>query len=250
MNILTIDIEVAPTLATVWNIWNVNIGINQLIGNSYVLSAAAKWYGDDDVMFFSLHDGSSKKMLRNIYKLLDEADVVIGYNLDSFDLKILQAEFALQGWPAPSPYKTIDLLKAVKKRFRFTSNKLDYVARRFGLGKKTKHAGHELWLSCMNKKASDYHEAWAIMEEYNIQDVILTEALYERIKGWIPNAPSHSAFTNSHVCPTCGGSHLQKRGFAITSSLKYQRYQCNGCGAWSRDNKAVEPRGDRLITIR
>lgn len=257
MNVLTLDIEIAPTLATTWGLWNVNLGTHMIVGNSYVLSVAAKWYGDEDVMFFSLHDMSQRKMLQQVYKLLEEADVVVGYNLDKFDLKILNKEFVEMGWAPPAPYKTIDLLKVMKNRFRFTSNKLDYIAKQFKLGAKTKHPGHDLWLSCMNKKASDYHEAWAIMEEYNIQDVLLTEKLYDRVKGWIPNAPSHSAFTNSHVCPTCGGTHLQKRGFAITSALKYQRFQCRSvqpdgsvCGAWSRDNKAVEPRGDRLITIR
>lgn len=201
-------------------------------------------------MFFSQRDMSNKKMLQNIHKLLDEADVVIGYNLDSFDLKILNKEFALQGWAAPAPYKTIDLLKVVKKRFRFTSNKLDYVAQQFKLGKKTKHAGHELWLSCMNKKAVDYHEAWDKMEEYNVQDVVLTEALYERVKGWIHNAPSHSAHENAHVCPNCGGVHVQKRGTYLAASLRYQRFQCNTCGAWSRGVKALEPRGDRLIAVK
>lgn len=238
MKILTLDLELAPTIATVWNIWNQNIGINQIIGNSYVLSCAAKWYGEDEVFLVSQYESTNRQMLKKIYDLINKADVVVGYNLDSFDMKILHKEFALQGWGPPAPYKTIDLLKVVKKRFRFTSNKLDYVAQMFKLGKKTKHPGHEMWLSCMNKKASDYDEAWEKMLEYNVQDVILTEALYERIMGWIPNAPSYSAFYNDHVCPTCGGEHLQRRGKYATATMVYQRWRCKDCFAWSRSRLA------------
>ncbi len=49
----------------------------------------------------------------------------------------------------PAPFKEIDLLTVAKGRFRFVSNKLDYVAQQLGLGKKTEHSGHELWVQCM-----------------------------------------------------------------------------------------------------
>lgn len=190
-------------------------------------------------------------MIKEIYKLVCQADVIVGYNLDSFDMKILAKEFALLGLPPPTPYKTVDLLKVVKKRFRFTSNKLDYVAQMFKLGKKTKHPGHEMWLSCMNKSSPDYKESWDKMEEYNCQDVILTESLYERIKGWIPNHPNYSAFTNTNSCPNCGGNSLQRRGKSLTATLIYQRYQCKDCGAWSRSKIADKAdRSAQLISVK
>lgn len=251
MKILHLDLEIAPTLATVWSIWNVNVGINQIVGNSYILSWAAKWDQSDEVEYSSLRMTSHKNMVKEIYKLVNEADVVVGYNLDSFDMKILNKEFALLDLAPPTPYKTVDLLKVVKRRFRFTSNKLDYVANMFGLGKKTKHQGHELWLSCMNKTSADYKEAWDKMEEYNCQDVVLTEKLYKKIKGWIPNHPNHSAFDNAHECPNCGGNHLQKRGTALTLTLRYQRYQCKDCGAWSRAKQAEQAdRSEQLVATR
>lgn len=194
---------------------------------------------------------SHKNMIKEVYKLVNEADVVIGYNLDAFDMKILSKEFVLMGLDPPTPYKTVDLLKVVRQRFRFTSNKLDYVVQQFGLGSKRKHQGHELWLSCMNKSAADYHEAWAIMEDYNCHDVELTEALYDKIKGWIPSHPNYSAFTNDHVCPNCGGNHLQKRGVCLTASLTYQRYQCKDCGKWSRSKTAIKAdRSKQLVGVR
>lgn len=202
-------------------------------------------------MYSSLRITSHKRMMKELYKLVNEADVIVGYNLDSFDMKIVNKELALLGLLPPTPYKTIDLLKVVRKRFRFTSNKLDYVAQMFKLGKKTKHQGHELWLSCMNKNSSDYTEAWDLMEEYNCNDVVLTEKLYEKVKGWIINHPNQSAFQNDHVCPNCGGTALQRRGKALTALLTYQRYQCKTCGSWSRSKMADKAdRSRQLISIK
>ena len=194
---------------------------------------------------------SKKKMLREIFKLLEEADAVVTYNGKSFDLKILNKEFALQGWPRPSPYKNIDMLQVVRSQFRFTSNKLGYIGPMFGLGSKSKHQGHELWLNCMNPKSTEYEESWKVMEEYNVQDVALLEALYEKLKGWVPNHPSYSALQNEHVCPNCGGKHLQKRGTSITTTLSYRRWQCMGCGSWSRSKLSDKAdRSGQLVSIR
>lgn len=194
---------------------------------------------------------SKRKMLKEMYKLLEEADAVVSYNGKAFDLKILNKEFALQGWSRPSPYKNIDMLSVMRSQFRFTSNKLGYIGPIFGLGGKTKHPGHELWLNCMNPKSEDYAASWKIMEEYNIQDVGLLEKLYIRLRGWIPNHPSYSALENKHACPNCGSSRVQRRGTAITTTLSYQRWQCNSCGAWSRSKLADKAdRSNQLVGVK
>jgi hypothetical protein len=227
------------------------INIDNIIGNSEVLCWCAKWVGEPETIFSSIHMTSKKKMLKEMYKLLEEADAVVTYNGKSFDTKILNKEFALQGWGPPAPYKHIDMLQVIRNRFRFTSNKLGYIGPQFGLGGKKKHQGYNLWLSCMNPKSSDYEESWAIMEDYNTQDVILLESLYLRLIGWIPNHPSFSALQNDHVCPNCGGVHLQKRGTAITTTLAYQRWHCKTCGAWSRSKKADKAdRGKQLVAVK
>lgn len=250
MRILTLDLEISPTLATVWGLFNQNVGINQIVGNSEVLCWAAKWYDEKDAMFSSVQMTTKRKMLMTIYRLLEEADVVVTYNGDAFDLKILNKEFALQGWGPPSPYKSVDMLKVMRKKFRFTSNKLGYIGPQFGLGEKTPHAGHELWLNCMNPKSSEYESSWAIMEEYNVQDVFLLEDLYTRVKGWIPAHPNYSAHENGHVCPNCSGTRLQARGYYSTASLKYKRYRCNDCGKWSRAKVAEKAdRSKQLVGV-
>lgn len=245
MRILILDIEVSPTIATVWGLFKQNIGIQSILGNSEVLTWAACWLGDDEVVYSHLGMTSKRLMLREIYSLLEEADVVVTYNGDRFDLPILNQEFLLQGWTPPAPYKSVDLLKTMKRRFRGTSNKLDYWLKRLGIGKKMETRGHQLWLDCMNGDKNAFTE----MSEYNIVDVIETEKLFNRIRSWIVNFPNMATFNGEFACPNCGGKHLQKRGKYQTNTYTYQRYRCNSCGTWSRDSKAIKMEADRVVPL-
>lgn len=236
MKILHLDIESSPNTAHVWGLWQQNVSINQLMESSYVLCYAAKWHGSDEIIFDSVHQSRPKTMLKGIHGLLNEADAVVHYNGTKFDIPTLNKEFILHNYNPPSPYKQIDLLRVVRSQFRFPSNKLDYVAQRLGLGKKHEHEGHELWVKCMNGDK----DAWKRMEDYNIQDVVLLEQLYNKLLPWIKNHPNQNLFNESVVCPTCGSHHLQKRGTAISTAGVYQRYQCKSCGSWSQGNKTIK----------
>lgn len=236
MKILLLDIESSPNTAHVWGLWQQNVSINQLMESSYVLCYAAKWYGEKEVMFDSVHQSRPKTMLKGIHGLLNDADAVVHYNGTKFDIPTLNKEFLLHSFNPPSPYKQIDLLRVVRSNFRFPSNKLDYVAQRLNLGKKHEHEGHELWVKCMNGDK----DAWKRMEKYNIQDVVLLENLYGHLLPWIKSHPNHNLFSDCHVCPNCSSSSLQRRGTAISATGTYQRYQCRSCGTWSQSTKSIK----------
>jgi DNA-directed RNA polymerase subunit RPC12/RpoP len=174
-------------------------------------------------------------MLRKIHDLISEAEAVVHYNGTRFDIPVLNKEFLLQNLAPPAPYKQIDLLKVVRKEFRFPSNKLDYIAQRLGLGKKTDHEGYQLWVKCMNKDPA----AWKTMEKYNKQDVVLLEKVYDRLLPWIKSHPNHNLYGGGG-CPNCGDHRLQKRGFSYTTTGTFQRYQCTNCGSWSKSTKAIK----------
>lgn len=204
--------------------------------SSYVLSWAAKWSDSAEVIFDSVHQSRTKKMLKGIHTLVSEADVVVHYNGTKFDMPTLNKEFLLFNMPPPAPYKQVDLLKQVRSQFRFPSNKLDYVAQRLGLGKKVKHEGHELWVACMSGDV----EAWQRMEEYNKQDVVLLEKLYNRLLPWIKHHPNHNIHSEDACCPTCGSTRLQKRGYNTTMTAQYQRYVCLDCRSWSQGTRTKQ----------
>lgn len=248
MKILLLDIETAPNLVHVWGLWQQNVGLNQIMASGYVMCWAAKWYGEKEVHFDSIHQSSPKRMLKGIHKLLDQADCVVHYNGTKFDLPTLNKEFVTLDMPPPSPYKQVDLLLTARRQFRFPSNKLDYVAKALGLGEKVKHEGHDLWVKCMAKDP----QAWINMERYNRGDVTLLEKVYDRLMAWVPNHPNHGVYDEPGipVCPNCGGHHMQRRGYARTSVNKYARYQCLGCGTWSREAQSELAREDRALIMR
>jgi DNA polymerase elongation subunit (family B)/predicted RNA-binding Zn-ribbon protein involved in translation (DUF1610 family) len=235
MKILFWDIETAPTQAFVWKIWQENVGVNQIIEPGRVLSWAAKWAHEDEVYHSAEWYAGDRPMIEALHKMLSEADAVVTFNGNHFDIPVMNAAFAKYGLHPPAPFKSIDLYQVVKKKFRLLSNRLDYVCKYFGLGEKAKTGGFQLWVDVLNGDK----QAREKFIEYNIHDVELTEVLYAHILPWISNHPQAGHFTDSDfVCPTCGGTHLQKRGLYRTKTFSYQRYQCNDCGSWSRNRVA------------
>lgn len=198
---------------------------------------AAKWNDKPRIMFHSeFHDGR-EEMVSRAHSLLDEADIVVHWNGKSFDVPHLQREFLVFGLKPPSPFKQIDLMKVVKKEFRFPSNKLDYVAQQL-LGKaKVSHTGHNLWMQCLQRDP----KAWALMKKYNREDVRLTDELYEYLRPWIKGHPHVGLYLGDDVdrCSNCGSEDLERRGFAHTAISTFQQYRCRECGSWSRSGKAV-----------
>lgn len=239
MKILLLDIETAPNLAHVWGLWNQNVGLSQLLESGYTLCWSAKWLGKKEVFFSSIRDGK-KKMVREIHKLMNEADAIVHYNGNRFDVPTLHKDFITNGLPPPSPSKQVDLLRVVKKQFRFPSNKLAYVSVALGIGSKVEHSGHNLWVRCM---AGD-DAAWNLMERYNKQDTKLLEKLFDKLKPWIKGLPNAGLYNpdNSEVCPKCGSESYQRRGMEHTATCSYQRFQCCSCHGWFRSVRNIGPK--------
>lgn len=240
MRVLLLDIETSPNVAHVWSLWGEqHIGLNQLLESTEMMCFAAKWLGDPvkKVEFYSTFHDTKPEMIQQAHRLLNEADVVMGWNSRSFDVKHLNREFLEAGLTPPSPYKQIDLIQTVKRNFRFPSNKLDYVSKLLGLGGKVTHEGHTLWIKCL---AGD-EAAWKRMQRYNKRDVTLLEELYDILQPWIPNHPNRGVYDgDEHVCPRCSSADLVKQGFTFTATGRYQQYQCKQCGGWSTSGKRIE----------
>jgi uncharacterized protein YprB with RNaseH-like and TPR domain len=165
-------------------------------------------------------------MLGHVHKLLDQADIVVHYNGQSFDIPTLNKEFVTHGFTPPSTYKQVDLLKVVREQFRFPSNKLDFVLSALKLGQKVRHPGFEMWVKCM---AGDI-KSWEQMERYNKHDVRVLERLYHRLLPWIKGHPNIGAYEDAAVCPHCGSHKIHQRGYTVTRNMKYPRFQCQSCG--------------------
>ena len=248
MDILAIDIETAPNTAHVWGLFKQNIGINQLLDTGRVMCFAARWVGSNaKPMFFSEFHNTHEVTIRAAHKLISEADAVLTFNGERFDLPTLNKEYLKYKLPAPAPYRSIDLFRVAKSRFRFASNKMDHLAAELGLTRKVNHRGHELWIDCMAGK----RQAWKEMKEYNLGDVVTLEELYHTMLPWIDSHPNHALyrkFVDAPTCPNCGSEKVQSRGMQRTKTQQYVRFQCQDCGTWSRSRFKEGAKNENILT--
>lgn len=241
--ILLIDIETAPILGYVWSLWKQNVGLNQIKEEWYILSYCAKWLHEPEIMYRDVRENphSDESLMEPLWKLLDEADIIIGQNGKAFDMPKIQARLIMAGHMPPRPYKVIDTLIMAKQQFRFTSNKLEWMTgESAGLTtlKKNQHSkfpGFTLWAECLKGNP----EAWDEMKEYNIPDVTSMEELYLKLRPWYVGHPNLAAYVESTevLCPKCLSPDIKQHPetpFTFTQTGKYEMYHCNSCGGFSR----------------
>jgi len=238
--VLLFDIETAPILGYVWQLWENNLGLNQIESDWHVLSWSAKWLGspEKEVMYMDQRNARNieddSKILKGIWKLLDEADVVITQNGKSFDVKKLNARFVINGFNPPSSFKHDDTRSMAKKHFGFTSTKLEYMTdklcTKYKKLKHTKFQGFYLWKECLNGNV----EAWKEMEKYNKYDVLSLEELYTKLAPW-GSTTNFNLYHDSevNVCK-CGSKKFKENEYVYTASGQYQRFTCVKCGHETR----------------
>lgn len=235
MRILTLDIETSPAIAYTFGTRNVFISNEQIIEPTRTLCVGVKWLGEP-VRVLSEWDIGHDRMIEELWNLLNEADAVVTYNGNSFDVPHINREFVELGLLPPSPYAKIDLYMTVRSKFRFISGKLAWVVERLNLGGKMATGGFSLWADVM---AGD-EAAERKMARYCAMDVKITERLYKEIKPWITNHPNEALYGNKpHACPKCGSSSLTKRGWSYTNVSAFQQFQCKSCGSYSRSGKRL-----------
>jgi DNA polymerase elongation subunit (family B) len=238
--VLVFDIETAPMLAYVWGLRDQNIALNSLKQEWYVLGWSAKWLGDppSKVVYYDQRKAKDKEndkaILLPLWKLLDEADIVITQNGKNFDSPKLNARFIIHGMPPPSPYQHLDTYQIVRKVAKFTSNKLEYLTNKLCTKYKklrhTKYPGFSLWTECLAGNL----KAWEEMKKYNIHDVLSTEELYLKIRAWTPKSmpdPYHSS-DPERQCGKCGEMALWFQGRHRNKKGLFKKLHCRHCGAW------------------
>jgi hypothetical protein len=252
--VLLLDIETAPIIAHVWGLWDQTVGLNQIKSDWHLLSWSAKWLDSKEVMYQdqrnvkNIEDDS--KILKGIWKLLDEADIIITQNGRSFDQKKLNARFILNDMPPPSSFKHIDTKQIASRIFGFTSNRLEYLTKKlctkFTKLKSKKFQGFDLWKACLSGNL----EAWDEMEKYNKYDVLSLEELYKKLIPWDSSINFSLYYDHTdHVC-TCGSTKVVSNGYAYTSAGKYKRYRCGNCGSEVRSSKNEFSKEKRQALLR
>lgn len=253
--ILVLDIETAPLQVYVWRVWKENVGVDQIESEWFMLTWSAKWLFEDTILSDKLTSREAKKeddrrIVKSVWKLLDEADIVIMHNGDSFDRPKMNTRFIVHGFKPTTLYQTIDTKKIAAKQFGFTHNSLNGLSKLFGFGEKI-HTEFYLWKRCV----AGNEDALAEMETYNKQDVFLLEDVYLKLRPWIKNHPNIGLFIDSNepVCPACGSKNItfKEGNYYTTQVSRFPVFQCE-CGAVGRARRSVvtrEKRKDLIVSV-
>jgi hypothetical protein len=230
-----VDIETAANVGAYWrNPWQTSIVRH--IADTYMLSWSAKRLGGKQITR-SLPDykgykpgkRDDKALVAELHELLDGCDVAIAHHGKKFDFPYIRGRSVVNGLPPLKRFQMYDTREMAKRHFGFTSNKLDDIARLLGLGTKIP-IHYETWEGCEQGDA----KAWSLMTKYNAHDTKLLEAVYLKLRAWDQTHPNANLLLNRSVegCPTCGGTHIVKKGFSYTTTGRRQEYKCmaQACG--------------------
>jgi RNase P subunit RPR2 len=251
--ILLLDIETTPLEAFVWQmqVWKARVIDEQIISRWFMLTWSAKWLFSEDVMSMKLKGEEVKqeddsRIVEGLWKVLNEADIVIAHNGDAFDIPNINTRFIVNGLSPTKPYQTIDTLRIAQRQFGFTHNSLNALARVFGLSEKI-DTDFELWKKCKNGDDIALKE----MEDYNRHDVEVLEEVYLKIRPWIKGHPNLALYMelDEHVCRNCGSTHLKETGkYQYTSTGRYALLKCD-CGAYGRLRTTDYPKEKRKLIL-
>lgn len=235
--ILFIDIETSLQVAYAFGRFDINLSETDIIEHTKLLCAVAKWAGDGNEPIIIAPTDYTKwnsyeqqrDMLQKLWRLIDAADVVVAHNI-SFDEKVLNTFFIMNGMRPPSAYRCLCTLRASRQKFKFFSNKLGDLAKLLDLEYAKQDAGgKQTWIDCHQGKA----EAFDHMIEYNKYDVLVLEELYVKLSQWVKLPPlvTNGAINKPH------GSLLPTGKVYVTNNGMYEIVEdCRGVSYRSKVN--------------
>lgn len=247
-NILTYDIE-TTSIDLLHRQYDLGVKFKrfrpeEIVRDWTILSAAWKFLGQDKVHCVSVSPKNplnDAAVVHHLHAALQSANILVGHNSDAFDFKKFNARAIIYGLPPISPKQTVDTLKLSRKHFKWTSNKLSYIANKLGLPAKDDSPD---WDKILEGDADELRT----MREYNKQDVIVTEQLYLKL---MPYHTTHPVITHMEPpirdvegfkvisCPKCNSTNYMKQGFKFQKNGKKQMCQCKDCNGWFTIDKLI-----------
>lgn len=248
--ILVFDIETSPSISYTFGRFNYNIRYDQVEQEPMLLTWSAKWLYNTEVMSDKITkeevlNADDKRIVTSLWELMNKADIVIAHFGDNFDIPMLNTRALLNNLPPYNAVRSIDTKKIASSTFKFPSNKLDALAKYFGIPGKI-HTEFELWINCLKGK----EEAIEEMRVYNVQDVEVLEAVYLKLRPYMKSHPNISVYLESEVqtCSVCGSNHVEDTGtYQYTNTGKFPIYRCK-CGALSRGRRSDFDKSKTLLT--
>jgi len=229
---LFFDIETSPNIGLFWEAgYKKNITTDNIIRERAIICICYKWEDEKEVYALQWDaKQNDKRMLEQFIAVANTANELVGHNGDKFDLAWIRTRCLFHGIDMFPNYQTIDTLKVARSKFRFQSNRLNYIAEFLGLGGKIK-TEFNLWKDILLNKDKVAMEK---MIKYCKKDVSLLEEVYKLLGNHIaPKTHYGVVFGQDRgSCPECGAGseELIKNNSVVTATgLTRIQYKCKVC---------------------
>lgn len=223
--VLIYDIETARVEARLWWAGKQYVNGNQVTSDPSIITIAWKWLGEDTVQYLKWDKNKSdKNLVIEFLKEYNQADMVIGYNNDRFDNKWINTRALKYGLEVNTFVKSFDIMKQSKRLFRLPSYSMNYLAKFLGVQTKLQHSGLAMWDAIQYGKKKEAKKAMKLMIEYNVQDIIVTEQVYLRVRSYM-KSPIHLGTLlgkSKSSCPVCGGNDIKHIKTSTTAAGSIQ----------------------------
>lgn len=228
-NRLFFDIETSPNIGLFWESgYQISVPSENIINERSVICICWKWSGEKKVHSLAWDNNQSdKEMIENFIPIMNDASEVVAHNGNQFDIKWLRTRCIKHGIPMMPNYTSLDTLKLAQKRFKFNSNRLDYISQFLGLGNKIK-TDYDLWKKVL---LDNDRKALKQMIVYCKKDVILLEKIWNKLNPYVLASTNYARYTDQ--CPECSSSKVHIKGYRITASgYRKVQSQCQDCGKY------------------
>ena len=227
---LFFDIETSPNIGLFWEAgYKKNITTDNIIRERAIICICYKWEDEKEVYALQWDSKQNdKRMLQQFIEVANTANELVGHNGDKFDLAWIRTRCLFHGIDMFPTYQTIDTLKVARSKFRFQSNRLNYIAEFLGLGGKIK-TEFNLWKDILLNKDKVAMEK---MIKYCKKDVSLLEEVYKLLGNHIAPKTHYGVVFgyDRGTCPECGSDDLIKNNRVVTvTGLTRIQYKCKTC---------------------
>lgn len=199
------------------------------LGGKKIYVADIKTHGDPNKPW-----DDSQLIKYFVEEVYDKADYSVAHYGSRFDLPMVVTKCVQYDIPVPAPKPLVDTWWVARKRLKLHSNRLEAIAN---------------WLQTLDQKTGIMPEEWRramcgdrkalkYVVEHCHADIAVLEKVYEKLRPLADNEPARHLFEPLvGGCISCGSPDLQRRGYRVARTLRYQQYRCNTCGKWQRARK-------------
>jgi len=227
---LFFDIETSYATARVWRPGKQYVNPENLITDTKIICISYKWQGEDKVHHLhwdkNQNDGT---MLKKFVKIMGDADEIVAHNGDNFDMKVFRTRCIINKILMYPTYRTFDTLKKARQYFSFSSNKLDYIGKVLGVGRKLTHEGMKMWVDVVEGKCE---KALKKMLDYCDQDIILLEDVFNALNPYVYHNTNFAVLHGKDKwdCPDCTSTDVDMyHTYTTPMGVIRRNMRCNDC---------------------